>query len=86
MAIVESISLFGWNMKDGTMRVKMKFEPCGELSIDIPIPVDFHTSIVQMARAAAAVKEAEMRATIVASTLSDHLKQPLDGYASGKAS
>lgn len=70
MAYLDRIFFHSTDMRDkNTMTVYAKMKPDGELAINVPVPEKFYASIVEMAQSAIDEKEAQMRAEILADTL-----------------
>jgi hypothetical protein len=65
MAHVQTITVFGWNRTDNTMRVAIALHPAGEVSIDVPYPEALHTAILRVAQTAADAHEAQMQAQLI---------------------
>lgn len=66
MAYIKNIWFHGSNIQESTMRVNIQLKPAGEVSIDVPVPPDFHSCIIGLAQTAADHHEQLMKANILA--------------------
>lgn len=65
MAHIDNIWLHASNKEACTIRAYVKLKPTGEVNIDVPIPKNFMTVLLEIAQLAADAHEAQMRAEIL---------------------
>lgn len=68
MACIDSIWFHQNNKTDGKMKVNVCLKPSGNVSIEVPMPKNFHAAVLAMAQTAADAHEAQMRAEILGDT------------------
>lgn len=65
MAHIKSIWFHDQNFRSGDMRVIVALRPMGELTVNVPLPEDLHSTIMKLAQTSADAHEAHMRAEIL---------------------